>query len=157
MNSQERDRTLVLIRCAALGVMLAIVLALQSNASHAQTPAAAPPTTLSLIVGGLDIGKQVTDSLNNLRSILSGITDVASAQAARGPLQEITTQIERYDERFSEMPAEQRAALAAFVNAQMATLNPLFDKVLAIPGVARVLKITLDVLRQKVADRKSVV
>jgi hypothetical protein len=153
MNSQERDRTLVLIRCAVLGVVLAIMLALQSNAANAQTnkgfqlaqaatPAAAPPT---------DIGKQVTDSLNNLRSILSGITDVASAQAARGPIQEITTQIERYDERFFEMPAEQRTALAAFVNAQMATLNPLFDKVLATPGVADVLKLNIDALRPKLA------
>jgi hypothetical protein len=36
----------------------------------------------SLTVGGLDLGKQVTDSIGTLRSSLAGITDAASAQAA---------------------------------------------------------------------------
>src|SRR6516225_7263666 len=35
-----------------------------------------------LTVGGLDIGKQVTDSITNLRTTLAGITDASSAQAA---------------------------------------------------------------------------
>jgi hypothetical protein len=35
----------------------------------------------SLMVGGLDIGKQVTDSIASLRSTLDGVTDTTSAQS----------------------------------------------------------------------------
>jgi hypothetical protein len=37
------------------------------------------------------------------------------------------------------------------VNPVMPTLNQLFDKVLAIPGVAEVLKPTIDILKAKLA------
>src|SRR5215510_9124183 len=50
-----------------------------------------------LTVGGLDIGKQVTDSITNLRTTLAGITDAASAQAALPKLREVTTQIDKVD------------------------------------------------------------
>ena len=60
-------------------------------------------TVQSLTVGGLDIGRQVTDSITNLRTT------------------------------------------------QMPTLNQLFDKVLAIPGVSEVLMPTIDALRAKLA------
>ena len=45
----------------------------------------------------------------------------------------------------------QRKVLAGLVNPVMSTLNQLFDKVLAIPGVAEVLKPTIDVLKAKLA------
>src|SRR5262249_50366469 len=49
------------------------------------------PAVQSLTVGGLDIGKQVTDSITNLRTTLGGITDAASARAALPKLQDVTT------------------------------------------------------------------
>ena len=108
-------------------------------------------TTPSVIVGGVDIGKQVSDTLNSLRTILEGITDVASAQAALPQLQSVITQIERFDVLFLQLSGEQRAVITSIVNAQMATINQLFDKVLAIPGVAQVLKPTINSLRPKLA------
>jgi len=44
---------------------------------------------------------------------------------------------------------EQRRVLAGVVNPLMPSLNQLFDKVLAIPGVAELLKPTVDALRAK--------
>ena len=52
-----------------------------------------------LTVGGLDIGKQVTDSFNTLRTTLAGITDVSSAQAELPKLREVTAQIDKVDRK----------------------------------------------------------
>jgi uncharacterized protein DUF937 len=109
------------------------------------------PAVQSLTVGGLDIGKQVTDSITNLRTTLAGITDAASAQAALPKLREATTQIDKVDGVVGQLSAEQRKLLAGIVNPMMPTLNQLFDKVLAIPGVSEVLKPTIEALRAKLA------
>jgi len=102
-----------------------------------------------LTVGGLDIGKQVTDSITNLRTTLAGITDAASAQAALPKLREVTAQIDRVDGLLGQLSPEQRRVLAGVVNPLMPSLNQLFDKALAIPGVAELLKPTIDALRAK--------
>jgi hypothetical protein len=110
----------------------------------------APPIA-SLTVGGLDIDKQVTDSITNLRTTLAGITDAASAQAALPKLREVTTQIDKVDGLLGQLSPEQRKLLAGIVNPMMPSLNQSFDKVLAIPGVSEVLKPTIDALRAKLA------
>ena len=109
------------------------------------------PTVPSLTVGGLDIRKEVTDSITNMRTTLAGITDAASAQAALPKLREVTTQIDKVDGLVGQLSAEQRKALAGLVNPLMPSLNQLFDKVLAIPGVSEVLKPTIEALRAKLA------
>jgi hypothetical protein len=108
-------------------------------------------TAQSLMVGGLDVGKQVTDNITKLRTTLDGVTDAASAQAALPRLREVTTQIDQVDGVLGQLSAEQRKLLAGIVNPMMPTLNQLFDKVLAIPGVAELLKPTIDALRAKFA------
>ena len=105
----------------------------------------------SLTVGGVDLGKQVTDSITNLRTTLGGITDAASAQAALPKLREVTAQIDKVDGLIGQLSAEQRKVLAGMVNPLMPSLNQLFDKVLAIPGVGELLKPTIDALRAKLA------
>src|SRR5262245_25152007 len=109
------------------------------------------PTVPSLTVGGLDIGKQVTDSITNLRTTLTGITDAASARAALPKLQEVTGQIDKVDGLLGQLSPEQRKVLAGMANPLMPSLNQLLDKVLAIPGVAELLKPTIDALRAKLA------
>jgi hypothetical protein len=104
-----------------------------------------------LTVGGLDIGKQVTDSITNLRTTLAGITDASSAQTALPKLREVTAQIDKVDGLLGQLSPEQRKVLAGVVNPLMPSLNQLFDKVLAIPGVAELLKPTIDSLRAKLA------
>ena len=108
-------------------------------------------TAQSLTVGGLDVGKQVTDSVTSLRTTLGGITDAASAQAALPKLREVTDQIDKVDNLLGQLSPEQRKVLAGMVNPLMPTLNQLFDKVLAIPGVAELLKPTIDALKAKLA------
>ena len=95
------------------------------------------------------MGKQVTDSVSSLRTTLGGITDAASAQAALPKLREVTDQIDKVDNLLGQLSPEQRKVLAGMVNPLMPTLNQLFDKVLAIPGVAELLKPTIDALKAK--------
>jgi hypothetical protein len=104
-----------------------------------------------LMVGGADIGKQVTDSINSLRTTLNGVTDVASARAAVPKLQEVTEQIDRVGGMIGQLSTDQRKLLAGLVNPAMPALNQLFDKVLAIPGVAEVLRPVITALKAKLA------
>jgi hypothetical protein len=105
----------------------------------------------NLTVGGLDLGKQVNDSVTNLRTTLTSITDAASAQASLPKLQEITAQVDKVGGMIGQLSAEQRKLLAGIVSPLIPSLNQLFDKVLAIPGVADVLKPTIDALKAKLA------
>jgi hypothetical protein len=105
----------------------------------------------NLTVGGLDLGKQVNDSVTNLRTTLAGITDAASAQASLPKLQEVTAQVDKVGGMIGQLSAEQRKLLAGIVSPLIPSLNQLFDKVLAIPGVAEVLKPTIDALKAKLA------
>ena len=103
------------------------------------------------MVGGVDVSKQVTDSIANLRSTLAGVTDAASAEAALPKLRNITAQIDQVDELIGRMTPEQRKLLAGIVSPLMPALNQLFDKVLAIPAVSEVLKPTIDLIKAKLA------
>jgi len=107
------------------------------------------PPAQSLMVGGLDLGKQVTDSIASLRTTLNGVTDTASAEAALPKLRDVTAQIDKVDGMIGQLSSEQRKLLAGLVNPVMPVLNQLFDKVLAIPGVAELLKPAIDPLKAK--------
>ena len=103
----------------------------------------------NLMVGGVDVSKQVTDSIASLRSTLGGVTDAASAEAALPKLRDITAQIDQVDDLIGRMTPEQRKLLAGIVSPLIPTLNQLFDKVLAIPAVSDVLKPTIDLIKAK--------
>ena len=100
---------------------------------------------------GVDIGKQVANNIASVRTTLDGVTDVASAQAALPKLQAVTAQIDKTDGTVGQLSADQRRAIAAVINPLMPTVNQLCDKVLAIPGVAEVLKPSVDTLKAKLA------
>jgi Bacterial protein of unknown function (DUF937) len=114
----------------------------------------APPAQ-SIMVGGVDIGKQLGDNLGNLRTSLAGITDVESARAALPKLQEATAAIDKVNGMVPQLSAEQRVSVSSLVTPAMAAINQMFEKVLAIPGVGDVLKPTVDNLKTKLADLSS--
>ena len=108
-------------------------------------------TAQSLMVGGIDLGKQVTDSLNTLRTTVTSVTDPASAEAALPKLREVTSQIDKVSGTLGQLSDAQRKVLAGLVSPMISALNQLFDKVLVIPGVAEVIKPTIDTLKAKLA------
>ena len=103
--------------------------------------------TQSVVVGGVDVGKQLNDSLTALRTSLQGITDEASAKAGLPKLQDVKTEFDKVANLVGQFSPEQRKIIVGLVGPAMATLNQLFDKVLAIPGVGEVLKPTIDALK----------
>jgi hypothetical protein len=105
----------------------------------------------NLTVGGIDLGKQVTDSFGTLRSTLTSITDEETARAALPKLQAATAQIDKVDSLIGQLSDTQRKALAGMATPLMPALNQLLDKVLAIPGVSAIIKPTIDTLRAKLA------
>jgi hypothetical protein len=116
---------------------------------HAQQPV--KPTMQRLTVGGVDVGKEVTTSLESLRTVLQSVTDADSAKAALPKLQDAKGQIDKVNGLIGQLSPEQRKILAGLVNQFMPTINPLFDKVLTIPGVAELIKPTIDGLRTTLA------
>jgi hypothetical protein len=105
--------------------------------------------TPNLVVGGVDLGKQVNDSVNNLRGTLSGITDTASAQAALPKIRDAKTQLDNVSTLSDRLPPEGKQSLARLVGAVMPSINNLFDKVLAIPGVGEIASPTINDLRSR--------
>jgi hypothetical protein len=103
----------------------------------------------TVAVEGLDIGKQITNSIASLRTTLDGVSDVPSAQAALSKVQEVTAQIDKAGGQVAQLSADQRKVLTGLVNPMMPAFNQLCDKVLAIPGVAAVLKPSVDALKAK--------
>jgi hypothetical protein len=127
----------------------------EGTAPKEQGAAKMAPPAQNIVVGGVDIGKQLGDNLSNLRTSLSGITDVESAKAALPKLQEATAGIEKVNSMVPQLSADQRLSISGLVAPAMAATNQLFDKVLAIPGVGDVLKPTVDNLKVKLADLSS--
>ncbi|SOC35172.1 uncharacterized protein DUF937 [Rhizobium subbaraonis] len=119
--------------------------------TQAETPAATPAPAGGLVVGGVDVGKQVTDTLASLQTALGGVTDAATAQSALPQVQTATDAIDKVSGMLGQLSAEQKASLAALAKPSIDTLNGLFDKVLAIPGVSDILKPAIDALRPKLA------
>jgi hypothetical protein len=105
----------------------------------------------STMVAGLDVNKQVNDSLTTLRATLGGVTDAASAQAALPKLREVAAQIDKVSDLRGRLSPEQQKVLAESVKPVMPPLNQLIDKVLAVPGVPDELKPTVDALKAKLS------
>jgi hypothetical protein len=123
-------------------------------ASNRSEQVAQPPartTTQSLTVGGVDINKELTGGLDTLRSSLQGVTNADSAKAALPKLQDAKAQIDKVNGLAGQLSPEQRKMVAGLINPFMPTLNPLFDKVLAIPGVGEVIKPIVDQIKTTLA------
>src|SRR5262249_55569730 len=103
----------------------------------------------TLTVGGIDVGKQVTDSITTLRTTLSDVTDATAAQAALPKLQQVSAQLDKVDGLIGQLSADQRKLLAGLIKPLMPTVNQAFDKVLAIPGAGEALKPTVDGLKSR--------
>jgi Bacterial protein of unknown function (DUF937) len=129
-----------------LVILAGVLWYLFNNQPEQVTQQPATPAS-SVVVGGVDVSKQLSDSLAAIRTSLQGITDEASAKAALPNLQDVKTQVDKVTSLLGQLSPEQRKIIVGLVGPAMATLNQLFDKVLAIPGVGEVLKPTIDAVK----------
>ena len=136
-----------LIPVAAVAALVVYLLARPTE----QVAQSGPTVGQNTMVASLDVDRQVSDTIDGLRTTLSSITDTASAQAALPKLQEAVTKIDKVNALRGQLSVDQRKALTSLVNPAIPTLNQLFDKALAVPGASDELKPTVDALRAKFA------
>jgi len=143
---------------AVLGGLAWYALAPQGNDKIAEAPRPAPvqPTTgtvgmapADLTVGGVNLANQVNSSVGALRSVLPGITDAASAEAALPKLREATAQLNEVGNLATKLSPEGKSALAKLIAAATPTINQMCDKVLTTPGAGGIAKPMIDELRGK--------
>ncbi|RKE73423.1 DUF937 domain-containing protein [Pseudorhodoplanes sinuspersici] len=92
---------------------------------------------------------QLTRSVDGMRTTLQGITDPASAQAAMPKLQQMTTDLDKLSAATNQLSPQTRSLVAAELSSAMPALNQLFDRVLAIPGVASIAQPLIETMRTK--------
>jgi hypothetical protein len=78
--------------------------------------------------------------VDSATSALRGITDVDTARAALPKLQASTQGITALSSKLTSLPAAARSGIATAASTSYSTLQPLVDKVLAIPGVGDVIR-----------------
>jgi len=123
-----------------------------TNSSSSTVSSTASTATPSVVIGDVDVGKMLGDNLASLKTSLDSVTDVSSAQSALPRLTNIGTEIEKASSLIGTATAEQKAAIGSTIGPMIAGLTPVFNKVLAIPGVSEVLKPTIDGLKARLAS-----
>src|SRR5262249_37327397 len=112
-------RLLWLIPAAALAALLLYVFVRPTEPVVQQGTTAMQTVT----VGGVDVGKQVTDGVSALRTTLAGITDAASAHAALPKLQGLAAHFDKVNDMAGQLPAEQRKLVSGLVAPAMPSLS----------------------------------
>ncbi|MEH2495504.1 hypothetical protein V1294_001983 [Bradyrhizobium sp. AZCC 1678] len=105
------------------------------------------PTDLT--VGGMNLANQINSSVGSIRTVLPGITDAASAEAALPKLREATAQLNEVRSRATQLSPEGRSTLVKLIVVATPTINQMCDKVLATPGAGDVAKPAIEELRGK--------
>jgi hypothetical protein len=102
-----------------------------------------------LTVGGMNLANQINASVGSIRTLLPGITDAASAQAALPKIKEATAQLNEVTSRATQLSPEGKSALVKLIVAATPAISQMCDKVLATPGAGDIAKPAIDELRGK--------
>jgi|EndMetStandDraft_7_1072992.scaffolds.fasta_scaffold08423_3 hypothetical protein len=113
------------------------------------TPGTVGLAPTDLTVGGMNLANQINSSVGSLRTVLPGITDAASAQAALPKIKEATAQLNEVSSRATQLSPEGKSTLVKLIVVATPTINQMCDKVLAMPGAGDVAKPAIDELRGK--------
>jgi hypothetical protein len=100
-------------------------------------------------IGDIDVGSEVTSAMNGMRDALAGIRDEGTAKAALDPLKRSVAEFEKVKGLAGQLTPEMRSTLASAIASARPAIDGLFDKALAIPGVAALIKPTIDSIRSE--------
>ena len=88
----------------------------------------------SAISGGIEgVFGSATDAL-------SGVTDAASAEAALPALEEVSGKLGGLNDVVSRLPDAAKGPIGGIVSTGLASVQPLIEKVSAIPGVGAIIE-----------------
>jgi hypothetical protein len=104
-----------------------------------------------LVVGGVDLGSEITGVFRSATEALQGITDVESAQAALPKLTRINEQLNSLSGFATQMSGDGKKVFAGVVAKALPGLREAVEKINAIPGAGEVLKPALEPIMQKLS------
>lgn len=99
-----------------------------------------------------ELGSEISQSVDNIRTSLGSITDEASARVALPDLTAARENLDAVQATAADLPETQRGALSAIVANALATLQPIIDRVRGIPGVGPVVGPVLDGIVETMND-----
>jgi len=128
--------------------------AADANAKDIAAPAASGAldlaAKLSSAMGGADVLKSgMTDMMDGVFSKLEGISDPATAEAALPALKESVGKLDGFATGVGALPAEGKSIISGLIKSQLDKLNPLIEKIAAIPGIGDSIQQVLEQLKEK--------
>jgi hypothetical protein len=100
-------------------------------------------------VGDTDTGELAISAVDRLYSSLMGIKDEASAQANLTSLNQASSEFDQLSGLLSQLSPENRKVLVETFASIRPNLDQLLDNALATPGIATIIKPTVDAIRSK--------
>jgi len=110
----------------------------------ATEPAPAQEAANPLVIGGVDIGASIRGVIDDATGALAGVTDTATAEAARARLDAAGATLTGLETTASALPAEAKSSLAALVAAALPALEAAGAKAAENPTVGPTLKPAID-------------
>ena len=128
-----------------------------ASATDAVTDSAAAvkDTAAGMTAGAVDpsaVGDEVGNLFSSATDTLSGITDADSAKAAIPAFGELGTKVDSVTEMFGSLPDAARGPVGEIANTGMSTLQPLVDKIMALPGVGAILSPIVAPIMEKLQE-----
>jgi hypothetical protein len=117
----------------------------QATTAAGQLVAALPELT----VGGVDLAATANTALASLQQTIGSVKDVESARAALPSLEDAAAKLGTIEGVLGQIPEAGRSALVTALTTYRPGIDALFDKALAIPGVAEVAKPAIDSIRAR--------
>jgi len=106
-------------------------------------------SSAALVVGDIDLGKELTGVVDRTSAALSGITDAASAEAALPALNEARTKLDDLTPAVEQLPDNAKETLAGAVSGMLPELRTLVDKVNGMEGAGEVVKPAVEPIMAK--------
>lgn len=117
--------------------------ATESASTAVSTATEGASDAAAALTGDLDvgaIGDNMTGLFGNATEALGGITDADSATAAIPALEGVGSKLTEVTGMFDKVPEAARGPLSAIAGDGLGKLQPIIDKVLALPGVGSILE-----------------
>lgn len=119
----------------------------QTAAEASATAKAALEAAQDSMPAGIDLTK-ISDGFDGVfgsaTDALSGITDAESAQAALPAIEEANGKLSGLVDVATRLPDAAKGPIAGLVESGMSSLQPVIDKVTAIPGVGEIVQPAVD-------------
>lgn len=123
-----------------------------TEAAATATDAVKETASAAMDIDPANMGNELTGLFGSATDTLTGITDVDSAKAALPALGELGTKVDSMSGLLDKVPEAARGPLATTASEGLGKLQPLIDKVLALPGVGAILQPVLGPILEKLQE-----